>query len=82
MYLRDDLVCETRSEGTATPEVQDMFQLSLVEAMQADREREIAELIRQRRLLKPQPEEQDPDESTERSTEARAPRVQAQAPGS
>ena len=59
-----------------------MFQLSLVEAIQADREREIAELIRQRRLLKPEPEGPDPDESTERTTEARAPRVRAQAPGS
>jgi hypothetical protein len=33
-----------------------MLQLGFVEAVMADREREIAELIRQRRLLKPEPE--------------------------
>jgi hypothetical protein len=33
-----------------------MLQLGFVEAILADREREIAELIRQRRLLKPEPE--------------------------
>jgi hypothetical protein len=33
-----------------------MFQLGLADIIQADREREIAELIRQRRLLKPDPD--------------------------
>jgi hypothetical protein len=63
MYTRDDSGRETRSEGIAEPEVQHMFQLGFAETIQADREREIAELVRQRRLLEPDidgPQSDDP----------------------
>ena len=55
-----------------------MFQFVLAEIIQAEREREIAELIRQRRLLKPDAGGQDPDEPTGRRAEARTRRVRAQ----
>ena len=49
-----------------------MFQLGLAEIIQADREREIAELVRQRQLLGKDADGQHPDDAPERSTEARA----------
>ena len=58
-----------------------MFQIGLAEALQADREREIAELIRQRRLLKPDTDGSQSDDSTVRRAEPRAPRARAQAAG-
>jgi hypothetical protein len=58
-----------------------MFQLALAEIIQADREREIAELVRQRQLLKPDPHPQAPDEPAERSVETRVPNVRTQSAG-
>jgi hypothetical protein len=59
-----------------------MFQLGLADAIQADREREIAELIRQRRLLKPEPEAPAKDQPVApRTSDARSPRVRARAAG-
>jgi hypothetical protein len=40
-----------------------MFQLGFADALQADREREIAELIRQRRLLEPDVDGREPAEA-------------------
>jgi len=57
-----------------------MFQLGLAEVIQADREREIAELVRQRRLLQPH-DGQHPDERSERAAEKPAPRVRSQVAG-
>ncbi len=59
-----------------------MFQLVLAEIIQADREREIAELIRQRRLLKPDAEGQDRDEPADRRADARSSQARTQAAGS
>ena len=58
-----------------------MFQLGLCEVIQADREREIAELVRRRRLLQPHADGQHRDDSTERRTDKQAPRVRSQATG-
>jgi len=59
-----------------------MFQLRLAEVIQADREREIAELIRQRRLLKPEPEAPAANATDAGASDARAPRARARAAGS
>lgn len=49
-----------------------MFQLGLIETIQAEREREIERAIRRRRLLKPQDEATEPfDGVTRRMTEGR-----------
>ena len=58
-----------------------MFQLALAEIIQADREREIAELVRERQLLKPEPDPQFPVEPAERCAETRVPPVRARAAG-
>jgi hypothetical protein len=63
-----------------------MFQVVLAYVMQADREREIADLNRQRRLLKPEtPEPEEPAvrlPATRTSADPCAPRVGARVPGS
>ncbi len=56
-----------------------MFQLGFAETIQADREREIAELIRQRRLLEPDIDRPDSDESSDRHAEPRPQRARTQA---
>ncbi len=57
-----------------------MFQLGLAYAIQADREREIQEMVRQRRLLEPQPEVRaTPEPATRSGSAARRPRVRARA---
>ena len=58
-----------------------MFQLGLAEILQADREREINELVRQRRLLHPEREAQDQDPTIDRRSETRETRVRAEAAG-
>jgi hypothetical protein len=68
-----------RSEGVAAPEVQDMFQLGFADTIQADREREIAELVRQRRLLEPDIDSPDPDETKDRQAEPGPQRARTQA---
>ena len=52
-----------------------MFQLGYAEAIQADREREIAELIRQRRLLDQEGDQQDVDPNRDQRSDAVAPRA-------
>jgi hypothetical protein len=56
-----------------------MFQLGFAETVQADREREIAELVRQRRLLEPDVDGTDPDKTADRAGEPRPQRVRPQA---
>jgi hypothetical protein len=56
-----------------------MFQLGFADAIQADREREIAELVRQRRLLEPDIDSPDPDEKHDRRAEPRPQRARTQA---
>jgi hypothetical protein len=56
-----------------------MFQLGFAETIQADREREIAELVRQRRLLEPDVDGQDSDEAADRRAEPRPQRARTQA---
>ena len=58
-----------------------MFQAGLAEIIQADREREIAELVRQRRLLEPEVDILDRDASAARGSEPQGHRAPAQAPG-
>jgi hypothetical protein len=58
-----------------------MFQLGFAEVVQADREREIAELVRQRRLLQPHVDVQSPAESQQR-VEKQPQRVRTRATGS
>ena len=58
-----------------------MFHLVLAEIIQAEREREIAELARQRQLLRRDAAERNPDEAKDRSAEMRAPRARTQAAG-
>ena len=65
----------------ARPEVQDMFHLGFGEVMQAEREREIAELVRQRRLLQPHEDGRGPADVREPASEKQAPRVRAQTAG-
>ena len=59
-----------------------MFHESLAKSIQADREREIAELVRQRRLLKREPEG-DPDgtPTASRMVDPRTARVRARTAG-
>ena len=54
-----------------------MFQLGFAQVIQADREREIAELVRQRRLLQPHAEGESPAETQQRG-DKQAPRVRTQ----
>jgi hypothetical protein len=68
--------------GVAEAEVRIMFQLALAEIIQADREREIAELVRQRRLLEPEYEARDPEITGDRTAEAHGPNARVQAAGS
>lgn len=56
-----------------------MFQLGFAETIQADREREIAELVRQRRLLEPDVDGKDSDKHPDRRAEPRPQRARAQA---
>jgi len=56
-----------------------MLQLLFAEAIQADREREIAELVRQRRLLEPAIDDPDPDGTPDKRAKPRPQRVRAQA---
>jgi hypothetical protein len=59
-----------------------MFQLGLADSIQADREREIAELIRVRRLLKREPDAPAKDQpGAPRTSDARAARVRARVAG-
>jgi len=58
-----------------------MFQLCLAELIQAEREREIAELIRQRRLLKPEPDVPATNGAQERSSDPAPARARAQTTG-
>ena len=59
-----------------------MFQQALAEIIQADREREIRERIRQRRLLTPEPESQDPAPAPVRtSADPRTPQAGARVVG-
>lgn len=55
-----------------------MFQLGFADAIQADREREIAELIRQRRLLEPEFDGSDSDETEDELATPRPQRARAQ----
>ncbi len=55
-----------------------MFQLGFADAIQADREREIAELIRQRRLLEPDVDGRDPHETKDEQAKPRPQRARAQ----
>lgn len=57
-----------------------MFQLGFADTVLADREREIAELVRQRRLLEPDVDGHDSDEAeTDEQAKPRPQRVRAQA---
>jgi hypothetical protein len=56
-----------------------MFHFGLADVVQAEREREIAELVRVRRLLKPEPEATDTPNA--RTSEARTKPVRARAAG-
>lgn len=56
-----------------------MFQLGFAAAIQADREREIAELIRQRRLLEPEFDGSDSDETEDEHAKPRPQRARARA---
>lgn len=56
-----------------------MFQLGFAEIVQADREREIAELVRQRRLLEPDIDGQESDQADDRRAEPRPQRARTQA---
>jgi hypothetical protein len=65
-----------------------MFLLGFADSIQADREREIAELIRSRRLLKPESEATTKDQpaadqrAAPRTSDARPSRVRARLTGS
>jgi hypothetical protein len=59
-----------------------MFQLGLAYIIQADREREMAERIRQRRLLKPELDTPPADRPAVRHADERTPRARARATGS
>ena len=56
-----------------------MFQLVFAETIQADREREVAELVRQRRLLEPDVDGPESDETGDRHAEPRPQRARTQA---
>jgi hypothetical protein len=56
-----------------------MFQLGFADTIQADREREIAELVRRRRLLEPDIDRPDSDEKNDRRAEPRPQRARTQA---
>ena len=56
-----------------------MFLLGFADTIQADREREIAELVRQRRLLKPDIDGPDSDEPNDRRAKPRPQRARTQA---
>ena len=57
-----------------------MFQLGFADAIQADREREIAEMVRQRRLLEPDADGHESDEAKkDEHAKPRPQRVRAQA---
>ena len=58
-----------------------MFQLGFADAIQAEREREIAELVRQRRLLEADVDGQDPPEGKDDQAKPRPQRIRAQAAG-
>lgn len=58
-----------------------MFQVGLAEIIQADREREIAELVRQRRLLEPEVDVLDRDPSVARRPEPQRHRAPVRATG-
>ena len=55
-----------------------MLQLGLAEAMQADREREIADIIRLRRLLEPDVDGEPSEEPRDRRGEPHPQRARAQ----
>jgi hypothetical protein len=56
-----------------------MFQLGFADTIQADREREIAELVRQRRLLEPDIDGPEPDDKADPKAEPRPQRARTQA---
>ncbi|HEX7949991.1 MAG TPA: hypothetical protein VF494_06560 [Candidatus Limnocylindrales bacterium] len=56
-----------------------MFQLGFAETIQAEREREIAEMVRQRRLLEPDVDGRDPDQAAAKPAKPQPQRVRAQA---
>ena len=56
-----------------------MLQLGLAQAMQADREREVADIVRVRRLLEPDVSGEPSDEPRDRRGEPRPQRARAQA---
>ena len=56
-----------------------MFQLVFAETIQADREREIAELVRQRRLLEPDIDGPESEPADDRRAEPRPQRARTQA---
>jgi hypothetical protein len=56
-----------------------MFQLGFAYAIQADREREIADLVRQRRLLEPDVDGEDPRELEDEHAKPRPQRIRTQA---
>jgi hypothetical protein len=56
-----------------------MFLLGFADAIQAEREREIAELVRQRRLLEPDVDGRDSDGPDDKRAKPQPQRVRAQA---
>ena len=58
-----------------------MFQLAFAETIRAEREREIAELVRQRRLLEPDIDGPVPDDTEKRQGEPHPQRTGAAVPG-
>ena len=59
-----------------------MFQLGFAETIQADREREIAELVRQRRLLEPDVDGPQSDDSNDQRSEPHPQRARTHAASS
>ena len=58
-----------------------MFHFGLVDVVQVEREREIAERVRVRRLLTPEPEAPATEAATKRTSDARTNPVRARAAG-
>ena len=79
MYSSHDLDVRSDRKGRRNRRVKAMLQLGLVEAMQADREREIADMIRVRRLLEPDVGGETQDEAADRRNQPRPQRARAQA---
>jgi hypothetical protein len=67
-----EMILASGDQGIANaPGATSMFHLGLIEAMQAEREREIQAAIQRRRLLRPQDESTEPKSESLQATKGR-----------